>query len=73
MGSSLKGLVVDLSDGVVNLSLKPELVGSVSKDGKKKVIIADALVSAIYMSIRLRIVSSIIFRSLDTSSFLCVP
>ncbi|VAH01605.1 unnamed protein product [Triticum turgidum subsp. durum] len=36
VGSSVKGLVVDLSDGVVNLSLKPELVGSVSKDGKKK-------------------------------------
>ncbi|EMS48920.1 rRNA biogenesis protein rrp5 [Triticum urartu] len=36
VGSSVKGLVVDLSDGVVNLSLKPELVGSVSKDEKKK-------------------------------------
>jgi hypothetical protein len=39
VGSSVKGLVVDFSDGVVNLSLKPELVDSASKDGKKKVII----------------------------------
>lgn len=72
VGSSVKGLVVDLSDGVVNLSLKSELVGSVSKDGKKKVIIVDALVSAIYVSTRLRIVSSIIFWSLGTSSCLWV-
>jgi len=36
VGSSVKGLVVDFSEGVVNLSLKPELVDSVSKDGKKK-------------------------------------
>ncbi|CAM0905650.1 unnamed protein product [Alopecurus aequalis] len=36
VGSSVKGLVVDFSDGVVNLSLKPELVESVRKDGKKK-------------------------------------
>lgn len=36
VGSSVKGLVVDLSDGVVNLSLKPELVSSVSNDGIKK-------------------------------------
>lgn len=36
VGSSVKGLIVDLSDGVVNLSLKPELIGSVSMDGKKK-------------------------------------
>uniref|UniRef100_A0A0D9WWN1 Protein RRP5 homolog n=1 Tax=Leersia perrieri TaxID=77586 RepID=A0A0D9WWN1_9ORYZ len=36
VGSSVKGLVVDLSDGVVNLSLKSELVRSVSNDGKKK-------------------------------------
>ncbi|KAM0907252.1 hypothetical protein ACQ4PT_016250 [Festuca glaucescens] len=38
VGSSVKGLVVDFSDGVVNVSLKPELVDSVSKDGKKKVL-----------------------------------
>ncbi|XP_047065706.1 rRNA biogenesis protein RRP5 [Lolium rigidum] len=36
VGSSVIGLVVDFSDGVVNVSLKPELVDSVSKDGKKK-------------------------------------
>ncbi|KAG8100363.1 hypothetical protein GUJ93_ZPchr0013g36472 [Zizania palustris] len=36
VGSSVKGLVVDLSDGVVNLSLKSELVCSVSTHGKKK-------------------------------------
>ncbi|CAD6220662.1 unnamed protein product [Miscanthus lutarioriparius] len=36
MGSSVKGLVLDLSDGVVNLSLKPELIGSVRNVGKKK-------------------------------------
>ncbi|WVZ62324.1 hypothetical protein U9M48_012085 [Paspalum notatum var. saurae] len=35
-GSSLKGLVLDLSDGVVNLSLKPELLCSVRKVGTKK-------------------------------------
>jgi hypothetical protein len=39
VGSSVIGLVVDFSDGVVNVSLKPELVDSVSNDGKKKVII----------------------------------
>ena len=48
VGSSVKGLVVDFSDGVVNLSLKPELVDSVSKDGKKKVItLLSSIVSAI--------------------------
>ncbi|KAF0907052.1 hypothetical protein E2562_014658 [Oryza meyeriana var. granulata] len=36
VGSSVKGLLVDLSDGVVNLSLKSELVRSVSNNGKKK-------------------------------------
>uniref|UniRef100_A0A0E0AH21 S1 motif domain-containing protein n=1 Tax=Oryza glumipatula TaxID=40148 RepID=A0A0E0AH21_9ORYZ len=36
VGSSVKGLVIDLSDGVVNISLKSELVRSVSKVGKKK-------------------------------------
>ncbi|XP_066389622.1 rRNA biogenesis protein RRP5-like [Miscanthus floridulus] len=36
VGSSVKGLVLDLSDGVVNLSLKPELIGSVRNVGKKK-------------------------------------
>uniref|UniRef100_A0A0E0FR29 Protein RRP5 homolog n=1 Tax=Oryza nivara TaxID=4536 RepID=A0A0E0FR29_ORYNI len=36
VGSSVKGLVIDLSDGVVNISLKSELVCSVSKVGKKK-------------------------------------
>ncbi|XP_015695265.2 rRNA biogenesis protein RRP5 [Oryza brachyantha] len=36
VGSSVKGLVIDLSDGVVNLSLKSELIRSVNNDGKKK-------------------------------------
>ncbi|XP_062219315.1 rRNA biogenesis protein RRP5 isoform X2 [Phragmites australis] len=36
VGSSVKGLVLDLSDGVVNLSLKPELVSSVRSGGTKK-------------------------------------
>ncbi|XP_044965447.1 rRNA biogenesis protein RRP5-like isoform X2 [Hordeum vulgare subsp. vulgare] len=36
VGSSVMGIVVDFSDGVVNLSLKPELVDSVTKDGKRK-------------------------------------
>jgi rRNA biogenesis protein RRP5 len=40
VGSSVKGLVLDLSDGVVNLSLKPELVSCVKKSGTKKVMIA---------------------------------
>jgi rRNA biogenesis protein RRP5 len=40
VGSSVKGLVLDLSDGVVNLSLKLELVSSVKKNGTKKVMIA---------------------------------
>jgi len=38
VGSSVKGLVFDLSDGVVNLSLKPELIGRVGDVGQKKVI-----------------------------------
>ena len=72
MGSSVKGLIVDLSDGVVNLSLKPELVDSVSKDGKKKVIILlSSIVLAIYVSNWLIIFFSIIFWSLGTSS-LCM-
>ncbi|ONM52179.1 Ribosomal protein S1-like1 [Zea mays] len=37
VGSSVKGLVLDLSDGVVNLSVKPELIDSVRIVGKKKV------------------------------------
>lgn len=37
MGSSVKGLVLDLSDGVVSLSLKPELISSVRIGGTKKV------------------------------------
>ncbi|ONM52181.1 Ribosomal protein S1-like1 [Zea mays] len=36
VGSSVKGLVLDLSDGVVNLSVKPELIDSVRIVGKKK-------------------------------------
>ncbi|KAF8768533.1 hypothetical protein HU200_007543 [Digitaria exilis] len=36
VGSSVKGLVLDLSDGVVNLSLKPELISSVKIVGTKK-------------------------------------
>lgn len=36
VGCSLKGLVLDLSDGVVSLSLKPELIGSTRKVGTKK-------------------------------------
>ncbi|TKW31046.1 hypothetical protein SEVIR_2G079200v4 [Setaria viridis] len=36
VGSSVKGLVLDLSDGVVNLSLKPELISSVRIGGTKK-------------------------------------
>lgn len=37
VGSTVKGLVLDLSDGVVNLSVKPELIDSVRIVGKKKV------------------------------------
>ncbi|CAN6203351.1 unnamed protein product [Urochloa humidicola] len=36
VGSSVKGLVLDLSDGVVNLSLKPDLINSVRTVAKKK-------------------------------------
>lgn len=39
VGSSVKGLVLDLSDGVVNLSLKPELISSVRIVGTKKVMV----------------------------------
>ncbi|KAL6599504.1 hypothetical protein ACP70R_045641 [Stipagrostis hirtigluma subsp. patula] len=36
VGSSVKGFVLDLSDGVVNLSLKKELISSVKGGGTKK-------------------------------------
>lgn len=54
VGSSVKGLVIDLSDGVVNISLKSELVRSVSKVGKKKVMLTCTLLkcSIIYSLVR---------------------
>ncbi|KAL6845670.1 hypothetical protein ACP4OV_024493 [Aristida adscensionis] len=36
VGSYVKGLVLDLSDGVVNLSLKPKLISSAKGGGTKK-------------------------------------
>ena len=35
----MRGLVLDLSDGVVNLSLKPELISSARNVGSKKVMV----------------------------------
>ena len=35
----MRGLVLDLSDGVVNLSLKPELISSGRNVGLKKVMV----------------------------------
>ena len=35
----MKGLVLDLSDGVVNLSIKPELISSARNVGLKKVMV----------------------------------